>query len=160
MTRRKHSKESNEFLSSEHIEQIRSMFSQYKKEIGVRTISSVTGFSRSESLAIIAVLSDMEICNPFRQIFHTCDNYETAFALIPMEEGIPNLPIICSLCESEIDSLEELAFDIICRVVEDKDAEMASDDQTITSCYFDRNDDGGLNVYRATHDSTGKHATC
>ncbi|MEM8674764.1 MAG: hypothetical protein AAGF83_12950 [Cyanobacteria bacterium P01_G01_bin.67] len=70
------------------------------------------GISLSDALTIIAILESHGYSQNKLLIYHECEPEVPADAM-PYGEGFPNLPWKCPHCGEEVDSYDELDFDIM-----------------------------------------------
>ena len=70
------------------------------------------GIPLSDALIIIAILESHGLSKNKLLIYHQCEPEVIAGAM-PYGEGFPNLPWKCPHCGEEVDSYDELDFDIM-----------------------------------------------
>lgn len=99
------------FLSNEQKAELNKKFSErttaMPHELAVRL-----GITYAEALTIIALLEADGLCQNQLLIYHNCDP-DVLLDAIPYGIGFPNLPWTCPECKEEVESYDELSFDIM-----------------------------------------------
>ena len=69
-----------------------------------------TGCSLVEATALLMLLYHLYIADPYLLVFHKSHPFEMILKL-PLEGGLPKLPLVCDLCEDEITDPDSLFYD-------------------------------------------------
>lgn len=77
-------------------------------------LANLLGATYEISWAIIAELHSSGACEAWLVIYHRCEP-DVIAGKVPFGRGYPPLPWACPLCEQEVESYDELLFDVIAR---------------------------------------------
>ena len=100
------------FLSGGQKAELSRHFNQPDETAMPHQLATRLGIRLSDALAIIAILESHGYSRNKLLIYHQCEP-EVAADAMPYGEGFPNLPWKCPRCGEEVDSYDELDFDIM-----------------------------------------------
>jgi hypothetical protein len=83
-------------------------------------VATATGCGIEEALALLLFLYSLSISNSKLLIYHNnhLENNPPIFAR-EIKEGLPELPFICDICQTEVQSPDELSYDFLFRLNEE-----------------------------------------
>jgi len=78
-------------------------------------IASATGCSLDEAMSLLLHLSTLDIAKAKTLVYHINDNTDPPVSILTrnLNEGPPELPLVCPICGQDIENYEELLFDFI-----------------------------------------------
>jgi hypothetical protein len=104
-----------DFLTEEQKEKLNNKFTSSVQNLMPHEVANPVGLKYSEVLAIFTVLQAGGFCKNLLLIYHDCDQ-DTIMKATPYEEGMPQLPCICELCQETIVDIDELSFEVMAKL--------------------------------------------
>jgi hypothetical protein len=104
-----------DFLTEEQKEKLNNKFTSSAQNLMPHEVANPVGLKYSEVLAIFTVLQAEGFCKNLLLIYHSCDQ-DRFIKATPYEEGIPQLPYICELCQEIIEDTDELSFEVMAKI--------------------------------------------
>lgn len=99
------------FLDERVIRELNRMLTSAGVSVMPHVLEIQLGLDYSQGLAIISVMASEGLCKARLLIYHSCDP-ELVVGSLPLDQGLPELPWRCPECEREVESYDELAFDV------------------------------------------------
>lgn len=99
-----------DFLSEEQKRKLNKKFRVSEQKVMPHEIAGPLGLEYSEALAVLAALQAEGYCRNLLLTYHNCEP-DIIIKATPFEEGIPNFPFVCEICQELIQDINELSFD-------------------------------------------------
>src|SRR3989339_1106567 len=100
------------FLSAEQRSKLTEYFRSNRREIKPTILRGMLGVSESESYQIILILTAHRLIRGKYLIYHLQHPDDSYASDRLIEDGLPPLPFYCSICCKNIDTYDELDFQI------------------------------------------------
>lgn len=93
---------------------------QRRRESMMHEIATATGCKLEEAAGMFYLLFSRDAAIAFILVYHKQHNDLPVYShRIPMAEGLPSVPLHCNVCDEEIETLDELTFDLQFQLVKD-----------------------------------------
>jgi hypothetical protein len=91
-----------------------------RRENMMHEIATATGCKLEEVAGMFYLLYSRDAAIAFILVYHKQHNDLPVYShRIPMEKGIPDMPLRCNVCDEEIETLDDLTFDLQFQLVKD-----------------------------------------
>ncbi len=83
---------------------------QTRSNITPREIAAATGCTLIDSMQVLLVLSEEKLAAPFLLVYHN-QHPNTVIEARGLEEGFPQTPLVCDICDEIIEDGNHLSYD-------------------------------------------------
>ena len=107
------------FLTNDQFDSMRLFISKNSdKNFLLEELADYTNMDNDKALAVLVILKNLEYLTNFLRAHHVCEDgyFGGGYYLLyssPIENGLPELPIYCDNCDAEIQTHEQLYYDIL-----------------------------------------------